>query len=57
MNAKLKEDFCYAYAYNPFDFKYDYGDGKCDVTVSKHPKNQKEQCARIVMFSHSSYSP
>jgi hypothetical protein len=27
-------DFCYAYAFNPIDFKYDYDDGPCDISVS-----------------------
>ena len=25
---------CYAYSFNPLDFKYDYGDGECKFTVS-----------------------
>ena len=25
---------CYAYSFNPLDFKYNYGDGECKFTVS-----------------------
>ena len=28
--------YCYAYAYNIVDFKYDYGFGECDVSVSEY---------------------
>ena len=27
---------CYAYSFNPLDFKYNYGDGECKFTVSTY---------------------
>lgn len=62
MNAVLNaapvsgSGYCYANAYNPINFKYDYGDAKCDVSVSKYPKNPIEKCVCYVMFSRS-YTP
>ena len=31
----IEDGFCYAYAYNKVDFKYDYNLGFCDIQVSK----------------------
>jgi hypothetical protein len=32
----VDDGYCYAYAYNIVDFKYDYGLGDCDVSVSEY---------------------
>ena len=41
VNGKLTipgqdSSYCYAYSYNPLDFKYNYGDGECKFTVSTY---------------------
>ena len=32
----VDDGYCYAYAFNVIDFKYDYGLGDCDVSVSEY---------------------
>ena len=32
----VDDGYCYAYAFNVIDFKYDYGLGVCDVSVSEY---------------------
>ena len=47
VNGAHKAGFCYAYAFNPIDFKYDYDDGPCDVSVSNSAN--KETAMILVM--------
>lgn len=32
--GRVDDGFCYAYAFDPISFRYDYGDGECLVNVS-----------------------
>jgi len=42
--------FCNAYAFNPIDFKYDYDDGPCDVSVSDatNKETASDPCYEVV---------
>ena len=33
----IEDGACYAYAYKKIDFKYDYGQGQCNMNVSEIP--------------------
>lgn len=46
--ARVNDGFCYAYAFKQINFKYDYGLGKCKVSVS--------YCVGITIASHGYYS-
>ncbi len=37
--AKIDNSYCYAYAFHVVDFKYDYGFGTCETSVSLHFSN------------------
>ena len=40
VNGAHEAGFCNAYAFNPIDFRYDYDDGPCDVSVSNSAKKE-----------------
>ncbi len=33
-NESYEDKYCYAYAFNPIEFEYDYGDPPCEMSVS-----------------------
>jgi hypothetical protein len=35
-NATFDDRFCYAYAFRPIEFEYEYGDPTCEMSVSIH---------------------
>ena len=38
--VELPENYCYAYSFQPIQFTYDYGDGKCNFEVSMYLINK-----------------